>query len=215
MHKNSKHAVFAYLLIVWVSIMPAQAFASCQAGGYCPTNFGPPCQNIYNYLANSDFGSACAWTYSNASRVTSGSMCTWISSGPYGQLVYGSGGANSPHLGYIKQSVYIPTSSDPGYISSSTNWTIGYRVSFTDPDANFNNVVQMRLVNASNGQVLVTGPTFHGNAANPDCNLYTVNFHLNLNGKTVRIEFNSSIEPGSTGTVFNVDDVELDQNVTG
>jgi hypothetical protein len=215
MNKSSKPTVFACLLIVAVSIMPAQAFASCQAGGYCSLNLSPPCQNIYNYLANSDFGSSCAWTYTNASRITSGSMCSGLSSGPYGQLVYGSGGVNLPHLGHLKQSVYIPTSSDVGYVSSSTNWTIGYRVSYSDPDEFFNNTLQMRLVDAGNGQVLVTGPVFHGSAANPDCMLYTVNFHLNLNGKTVRIEFNSSIEPGSTGTVFNVDDVELDQNTAG
>jgi hypothetical protein len=196
--------------------MPAQAFASCSAGGYCSTNLGPPCSQIYNYLANSDFGSACAWNYTNASRLTSPSMCTWVSSGGYGQLRYGSGPIDLAHLGHIWQTLYIPALGETGYVSSSQNWTIAYRVAVSDPSQNLGDTLQMRLVDTGTGQVIVSGPVFNGRAVNPDCYLYTISFHANLNGRNVKVEFNSVIQPGaSTDTLWNVDDVELDQNVTG
>jgi hypothetical protein len=215
MNKKTKFSLFAYLLTITVAILPAQAYAGCSAGGYCGVNIGPPCSYIYNYLANSDFGSDCVWNYAHASRITSGSMCTWMSSGGFAEMRYGSGPTDIAHLSHVWQTLYIPASGESGYISSSQNWTIGYRVSINDPSANYGDTLQMRLVDTTTGAVIASGAVIHGNGGNPDCNLYTVSFHANLNGRNVKVEFNSVIQPSSSNTLFDIDDVELDQNTLG
>jgi hypothetical protein len=208
MQKYGQLLVLA-LLISTLAVQPT--FAGCDPGGYCTLNLGPPCFNQYNYLSNSDFSSSCAWTYTHATRTNESTGCISIT-GYHGKLTYtGNGFA---HLAHIQQQLHIPASNEAGFISSSTTWSIGVQVHIGADDRSHQSTLKIRIYDLDTAQTLYLMPTIYADTSN-DCAQYGNNFTANLNGRNIVVDAFASFADGYNLAVFDVDNIELVQNVTG
>jgi hypothetical protein len=104
------------------------------------------------------------------------------------------------------QVVYIPSSGEPGYVSSSTSWTVAftYDASGTGTGTDY---VQLRLYDDDTGSSIYLAPVIHGN--DPTCANSQWNITRTLNGKNVRVEVRGEM----AGSFFaKISDVVLIQN---
>jgi hypothetical protein len=200
-------SILAVALVV--ALCTPRLFASCSPGGACNGYiFGPYCHS-YNYLANWSFDDSCAWSYSiGASRKTDNGICGGTYTANYAQLAYSGSPARTTRL---SQTVYIPTSSEAGWVSSSTSWVVGYHVDTATDTFSHSETLQVRVLNAGTNAVIASGPVYYGDATDPDCRADTFSFTANLNGLNVKVEIKAVLPDGSEDSVFNVDTIELDQ----
>ncbi|HKR62883.1 MAG TPA: hypothetical protein VJZ00_04060 [Thermoanaerobaculia bacterium] len=196
-------------LVFVVSLFAPQTFASCTPGGACNGFIVGGVCHSYNYLSNWNFDSSCSWTYgSGASRKTDNGICGGTYSTNYAQLAYNGSPTRTTRL---YQTVYIPTSSETGYVSSNTSWVVGYHVDIATDTFDHGETLQVRVLNASTNAVIASGPVYYGDTTDPDCRADSFSFTANLNGVNVKLEVKAVLPDGSEYSVFNVDDIELDQ----
>lgn len=195
-------------LILLAALFTPRAFASCSPGGACNGYIVGGVCHSYNYLSNWNFDSSCSWSYVSATRKTDNGICSGTYSANYAQLYYSAGPA---HQSKLYQTVYIPTSTESGFISSSTSWVVGYNIAVVSDIFDHAETLQVRVLNADTGAVIASGPVYYGDQTDPNCRADNFSFTSNLNGKNVKLEVKVTMPADDLYTVFNIDSIELDQ----
>ena len=195
-------SVIAVVLVMLFTI--SSAFADCNPRGFTP--FGPQ-TGTYDYLANNVFDFNCAWNYLNAVRKSDGAM--WCGTQNYVQFNH-----PNPNPGYYVSQVYqvfhVPQSGEPGFISNSTSWLLGFVVQVNDPLASSSNLLYVTVLDNDTRETIAFGPVLRGSDSAGFCGTKIFNFSANLNGRNVQVLFLSYVY--RAGAYFNVTNVECSQH---
>ena len=144
-------SVIAVVVVMIFTI--SSALADCNPRGFTPV--GPQTWQ-YDYLANNVFEANCAWSYLNSVRKTDGAMGCTINN--YAQFNH-----PNPNPGYfvcqLYQTFYVPRSGEPGFISNSTSWGVGFQVHVVDPLASANNLLYVTVIDNDTLETLAFGPS--------------------------------------------------------
>ena len=196
------------LTMLCVAVLAApNTLADCNRKGFCRA-FGS-CQFYYDYAANGDFNSSCAWSYVNATRKTDGAICGGGLFSSYAQMTPG------PPTGTAKvyQLIYVPREGEPGYVSSSTRWSVGWNSQLYDPSMSQYVTFTVYVFNNDTGQVIANGPPTSGWQGDPSCRADSFTFIADLNGVNVRLEVRGTLRV--TGSFINITNLQFTQNTRG
>ena len=109
----------------------------------------------------------------------------------------------------LYQIFHVPGPGEPGFISSSTSWEVGFAVQVTDPLASASNLLYVTVLDNDTKETILFGPILRGSDSAGFCGVKQVYFNANLNGRNVLVLFLSSIN--RPGTYFNVRNVDCSQ----
>jgi hypothetical protein len=173
-------ALTIVLLTLIAAAMPLPASAACEPYGLY--------ENFFNHIANGWPNENACWGPNRVAFVTV-SSCTYTSYG----YKFGYGGS-------IGQTVQIP--SDATY----TGWEFSYRLDFIDPNKDNFNVLQVKILDLTTGQILATD-SYGGAFPDLTCATRILRFSGNLAGHTLRVSFSGQV--GYSNTQIIVRRIEL------